>query len=326
MANQTLILHGEFLPPLLPVQEVFTSDKQEPLFSTQGTDFEDFKASLTENWAAFLKPLSTLLTRRSSEVKIAIFIPGPALLWLQKNSPKLSALLQKINKSGSVSWICGPMDHSFRFLYHRSSLSNQVMDMQEALLKIFGQRSDTIAMPGFFYNTYFGYLAKQLGAKTIIVPPHNNRLVSHVPHSPDLMLLHTENWTPQASVEKKHIWLYSLNSNRHEEFLSWFSSILGTCNWLFPGDWKQDKTISDWDVQHRVAQSAHLGRELEALEHPFCQNWMSHLKILAETDHDIPELHHAGLFEAILGYGSVQKPTEVYRTLLMRIKLASQGS
>lgn len=322
MPNQSIILQGDFLPPLSPVQQLLTSDYETALFASEGPDFEDFREKINASWTAVLEPLQGILLRNNSRVKVAIFISGPALHWLQSHSPKMSSLLQKLNDTQCIQWITGPIDHSLRFLYHRASLKVQFEKMRGLLKKSFDQESKTIAMPGFFYNTYFGYLANQIEAETILVPSKNNTLVSHVPHNPNLKLVHCEPWTITAEDGKDQALVVSLNEKSAEQFPAWLSNKLTKNNWVWPKELYQGANTTEWDAQDSIAQTRHLGRNLEALEHPFCKNWLGHLKELAESGKGSPELHHAGLFEALLGYAQGHKPLQVYRTLLMRRKLA----
>jgi hypothetical protein len=323
MAYQSIIFHGNFLPPLLPLQELLGSKQDMPLFASKGADFENFKKKITSSWKAILSPLEAILLRNSSEVKVAIFISGPALLWLQKHSPELSAQLQKLNDTQAVQWVTGPLDHSLRFIYHRPSLQEQFEKMGSLLEKTFGQQRNTASMPGFFYNTYFGYLANRFEVNTLLAPSRNGFVASHVPHNPGLKLVHVSPWSITVDSARDQALLVSMDMDSPSQFLNWFSENQEQHTWLWPDALASRTETPAWDVQESLAQAPHLGRNLEALEHPFCKNWIGHLKSLAETGKGGSELHHAGLFDALLGYVPDHKPLEVYRNLIMRKKLAS---
>jgi hypothetical protein len=299
------------------------SDEQDlSLFASKGPDYEQFIESKTPQWKAIFEPLYDLVLQDKSQLKAAIFISGPALLWLQKHCTELSALLQKLHKTQRIHWVAGPLDHSLRFIYHRSSLRDQFSQMKDLLGRYFGQQARTAAMPGLFYNTYFGYLANQFEIDTLLVPTKGDTLLSHVPHNLKLRLLHTKAWSVSMNTQQDQALLVPLDMNAPSQFFTWLTDKLNQNQWLWPHELLPEAETQPWDVQESIAHTAHLGRNLEALEHAYCKNWISHLKELAETGKGGSALHYAVLFEALLGKVPDHQPLEVYRTLLMHPKLA----
>lgn len=327
MSQHHLILHGNILSPLTPVQQVFSGEETKSIFLSQGADFELFKEKTIAHWSYSLAALSRLIADTGAPIRIGMFVGGPTLLWIEKHAPKLNMLLHAINNSGAVEWIVGPMDHSLRFLYDRSGLEKQVYSMQDFILTKFGQRAKTLALPYFFYNTYLGYLAKKMGMEVLIVPPRSSSTISIVPHGPSLRLMHAQPWLPTELTQSEEHQIFHLAIDRlikqeeHKRFFNWLKSTEKTSNWILPKNININGTPPEWDVQESRTLKKPLGSHLEALSHPYCKNWLKHLQMMKQKGIDIPELHNAVLFEAMLGYVDDQNPTEVYRSLLMRIKM-----
>ncbi|RMG68818.1 MAG: hypothetical protein D6722_11310 [Bacteroidetes bacterium] len=143
-----------------------------------------------------LELLERLIEAHGGRFQVAMTLTGPWMEQVTAHAPGLIRQVQRLAKTGQVSWLATPYHHSLSFVADRALFAAE-MDRHEARLHgLTGQRPRLCVQPGYLYTNPMAYVLHQRGYVGCLVDggpaflkDRSPNWVYHGSHMPGLHLL-----------------------------------------------------------------------------------------------------------------------------------------
>ena len=143
-----------------------------------------------------LKTLIQMAKDNEGAFKVAISISGVALDQLEQYAPTVIELLQELNATGCVEFLCEPYSHGLSSLANEDVFRTEVALMDKKIEDYFGQKPQVFRNSSLIYDNEIGSIVADMGYKGMLVEGAKHVLGWKSPHylyhniiNPNLKLL-----------------------------------------------------------------------------------------------------------------------------------------
>ena len=143
-----------------------------------------------------LKTLIQMAKDNEGAFKVALSISGVALDQLEQYAPTVIELLQELNATGCVEFLCEPYSHGLSSLANEDVFRTEVALMQKKIEDYFGQKPQVFRNSSLIYDNEIGSIVADMGYKGMLVEGAKHVLGWKSPHylyhniiNPNLKLL-----------------------------------------------------------------------------------------------------------------------------------------
>ncbi|MBO5026053.1 MAG: alpha-amylase [Bacteroidaceae bacterium] len=128
--------------------------------------------------------------------KVALSLSGVGLEQLEFHAPQVVDLLQELNDTGCVEFLCEPYSHGLASLANEESFQDECMRMKNKIKELFGQTPKVFRNSSLIYSDEIGAQVAAMGFKGMLTEGAKHVLGWKSPHfiyncalNPDLKLL-----------------------------------------------------------------------------------------------------------------------------------------
>lgn len=133
---------------------------------------------------SYVPALQTLIQmcKDHSEFRVAFSLSGCGLEQLEFHAPQVVDLLQEINSTGQVEFLCEPYSHGLSSLANEESFAAEVKRMSDRIKELFGKRPKVFRNSSLIYNDEIGAQVAAMGFKGILTEGAKQVLGWKSPH------------------------------------------------------------------------------------------------------------------------------------------------
>jgi len=133
---------------------------------------------------SYVPALQTLIQmcKDHPEFKVAFSLSGCGLEQLEFHAPQVIDLLQEINSTGQVEFLCEPYSHGLSSLANEESFAEEVKRMSDRIKELFGKRPKVFRNSSLIYNDDIGAQVASMGFKGILTEGAKQVLGWKSPH------------------------------------------------------------------------------------------------------------------------------------------------
>ena len=133
---------------------------------------------------SYVPALQTLIQmcKEHPEFKVAFSLSGCGLEQLEFHAPQVIDLLQEINSTGQVEFLCEPYSHGLASLANEESFAEEVKRMSDTVKNLFGKRPKVFRNSSLIYNDDIGAQVASMGFKGMITEGAKQVLGWKSPH------------------------------------------------------------------------------------------------------------------------------------------------
>ena len=133
---------------------------------------------------SYVPALQTLIQmcKDNPEFKVAFSLSGVGLEQLEFHAPQVVDLLQEINSTGQVEFLCEPYSHGLASLANEESFAAEVKHMSDTIKDKFGKRPKVFRNSSLIYNDDIGAQVAAMGFKGILTEGAKQVLGWKSPH------------------------------------------------------------------------------------------------------------------------------------------------
>ncbi|MBO7581865.1 MAG: glycoside hydrolase family 57 protein [Bacteroidaceae bacterium] len=149
--------------------------------------YDDYENERSINYIAersYVPALQTLIQmcKDHPEFKVAFSLSGCGLEQLEFHAPQVVDLLQEINSTGQVEFLCEPYSHGLASLANEESFAAEVKRMSDRIKELFGKRPKVFRNSSLIYNDEIGAQVAAMGFKGILTEGAKQVLGWKSPH------------------------------------------------------------------------------------------------------------------------------------------------
>ena len=149
--------------------------------------FDDYENERSINDIAersYVPALSTLIemARNNDNFKVALSLSGVGLEQLEFHAPQVIDLLQELNSTGKVEFLCEPYSHGLGSLGNEESFHSEVMRMKDKIKELFGQTPKVFRNSSLIYSDEIGSRVAEMGFKGMLTEGAKHVLGWKSPH------------------------------------------------------------------------------------------------------------------------------------------------
>ena len=128
--------------------------------------------------------LNTLIQmcKEHPEFRVAFSLSGCGLEQLEFHAPQVIDLLQELNATGQVEFLCEPYSHGLASLANEESFAAEVKHMSDTIKEKFGKRPKVFRNSSLIYNDDIGAQVAAMGFKGMITEGAKQVLGWKSPH------------------------------------------------------------------------------------------------------------------------------------------------
>ena len=177
---------------------------------------------------SYVPALQTLIQmcKENPEFKVAFSLSGCGLEQLEFHAPQVVDLLQEINATGQVEFLCEPYSHGLASLANEESFAAEVKRMSDTIQEKFGKRPTVFRNSSLIYNDEIGAQVAAMGFKGMITEGAKQILGWKSPHyiyncasDPRLKLLLRDISLSEDITER-----FTSNPLMADQWLDWIAS------------------------------------------------------------------------------------------------------
>ncbi len=133
---------------------------------------------------SYVPALQTLIQmcKDYPEFRVAFSLSGCGLEQLEFHAPQVVDLLQEINSTGQVEFLCEPYSHGLASLANEESFAAEVKRMSDRIKELFGKRPKVFRNSSLIYNDEIGAQVASMGFKGILTEGAKQVLGWKSPH------------------------------------------------------------------------------------------------------------------------------------------------
>ena len=164
--------------------------------------YDDYENERSINYIAersYVPALRTLIDMAKENqgyFKVALSLSGVGLEQLEFHAPQVVDLLQELNDTGCVEFLCEPYSHGLASLANEESFQDECMRMKKKIKELFGQTPKVFRNSSLIYSDEIGAQVAAMGFKGMLTEGAKHVLGWKSPHfiyncalNPDLKLL-----------------------------------------------------------------------------------------------------------------------------------------
>lgn len=143
-----------------------------------------------------LRTLIDMAKENQGYFKVALSLSGVGLEQLEFHAPQVVDLLQELNDTGCVEFLCEPYSHGLASLANEESFQDECMRMKNKIKELFGQTPKVFRNSSLIYSDEIGAQVAAMGFKGMLTEGAKHVLGWKSPHfiyncalNPDLKLL-----------------------------------------------------------------------------------------------------------------------------------------
>ncbi|NLV52753.1 MAG: alpha-amylase [Bacteroidales bacterium] len=147
-------------------------------------DFENERSITDIAERSYVPALQTLLQmcKDNSAFRVAFSLSGVGLEQLEFHAPQVIDLLQELNSTGQVEFLCEPYSHGLSSLANEESFAAEVKHMSDTIKNMFGKRPKVFRNSSLIYNDDIGAQVAAMGFKGILTEGAKQVLGWKSPH------------------------------------------------------------------------------------------------------------------------------------------------
>lgn len=133
---------------------------------------------------SYVPALQTLIQmcKEHPEFRVAFSLSGCGLEQLEFHAPQVIDLLQELNATGQVEFLCEPYSHGLASLANEESFAAEVKHMSDTIKEKFGKRPTVFRNSSLIYNDDIGAQVASMGFKGMITEGAKHVLGWKSPH------------------------------------------------------------------------------------------------------------------------------------------------
>lgn len=133
---------------------------------------------------SYVPALQTLIQmcKEHPEFRVAFSLSGCGLEQLEFHAPQVIDLLQELNATGQVEFLCEPYSHGLASLANEESFAAEVKHMSDTIKEKFGKRPTVFRNSSLIYNDDIGAQVAAMGFKGMITEGAKHVLGWKSPH------------------------------------------------------------------------------------------------------------------------------------------------
>lgn len=162
-------------------------------------DYEN-ERSITDiaerSYVPALQTLIDMAKENDKYFKVALSLSGVGLEQLEVHAPQVIDLLQELNKTGCVEFLCEPYSHGLASLANEESFREESLRMRDKIKELFGQTPKVFRNSSLIYSDDIGAQVAAMGFKGMLTEGAKHVLGWKSPHfiyncalNPNLKLL-----------------------------------------------------------------------------------------------------------------------------------------
>lgn len=148
-------------------------------------DFEN-ESSITyiaeNSYVPALRTLIEMAKENGKYFKVALSLSGVGLEQLEMHAPLVVDLLQELNKTGCVEFLCEPYSHGLASLGNEESFREECLRMKKKIKEVFGQTPKVFRNSSLIYSDDIGAQVAAMGFKGILTEGAKHILGWKSPH------------------------------------------------------------------------------------------------------------------------------------------------
>ena len=147
-------------------------------------DYENERSITDIAERSYVPALQTLIQmcKDNPEFRVAFSLSGCGLEQLEFHAPQVIDLLQEINATGQVEFLCEPYSHGLASLANEESFAAEVKRMSNRIKELFGKRPKVFRNSSLIYNDDIGAQVAALGFKGMLTEGAKQVLGWKSPH------------------------------------------------------------------------------------------------------------------------------------------------
>lgn len=122
------------------------------------------------------------MAKANPEFKVALSLSGVGLEQLEVNAPLVVDLLQELNQTGCVEFLCEPYSHGLASLANEDSFRAECEKMKQKIKETFGQTPKVFRNSSLIYNDEIGSIVADMGFKGMLTEGAKHVLGWKSPH------------------------------------------------------------------------------------------------------------------------------------------------
>lgn len=147
-------------------------------------DYENERSITDIAERSYVPALQTLIqmARENDNFKVALSLSGCGLEQLEFHAPLVVDLLQELNRTGKVEFLCEPYSHGLASLANEESFAAEILKMSAKIEETFGQKPKVFRNSSLIYNNSIGAQIASLGFKGMLTEGAKQVLGWKSPH------------------------------------------------------------------------------------------------------------------------------------------------
>lgn len=129
-----------------------------------------------------LQTLINMARENGSYFKVALSLSGVGLEQLELHAPHVIDLLQELNKTGCVEFLCEPYSHGLAALANEDSFREESLRMKAKIKELFGQTPKVFRNSSLIYSDSIGEQVANMGFKGMLTEGAKHILGWKSPH------------------------------------------------------------------------------------------------------------------------------------------------
>ena len=114
-----------------------------------------------------LKTLIEMAHENDKYFKVALSLSGVGLEQLETHAPQVIDLLQELNQTGCVEFLCEPYSHGLASLANQESFREECLRMKSKIKELFGHTPKVFRNSSLIYSDDIGAQVADMGFKGI---------------------------------------------------------------------------------------------------------------------------------------------------------------
>ena len=147
-------------------------------------DYENERAINDIAERSYIPTLQTLIQmcREHENFKLALSLSGVGLEQLELHAPQVIDLLQELNSTGKVEFLCEPYSHGLASLVNEESFATECKKMSKKIKELFGKTPKVFRNSSLIYNDDIGAQVAAMGFKGMLTEGAKQVLGWKSPH------------------------------------------------------------------------------------------------------------------------------------------------
>ena len=129
-----------------------------------------------------LRTLIEMANENKKYFKVSLSLSGVGLEMLEQHVPLVVDLLQELNKTGCVEFLCEPYSHGLASLGNEESFRDECLRMKSKIKEVFGQTPKVFRNSSLIYNDDIGAQVAAMGFKGMLTEGAKHILGWKSPH------------------------------------------------------------------------------------------------------------------------------------------------